>query len=115
MSKKVYFGLLLFILLTCKGVGAQSSKQYRALLSNNKNVLFPKTLIYDAPNLPISFQDYISLGFDYISVYSMNDPKSVPNRYKYLLWTGIASNWRKRSISTHSNGSIHSLLSQISA
>lgn len=70
------------------------------LLSNNKNDQFPKTLIYDAPSLPITYQDYIRLGFDYISSYSLNDPSKVPNRFKYILWTGVASNDAKAKWST---------------
>lgn len=100
MCKKRFTGLFLLILFTNMGLIAQSLSNYRALLSNNKNDLFPKVLIYDAPNLPISYQEYIRLGFDYISVYSIDDPKSVPNRYKYLLWTGIASNDAKAKWST---------------
>jgi hypothetical protein len=100
MCKKRFTGLFLLILFTNMGLIAQSLSNYRALLSNNKNDLFPKVLIYDAPNLPISYQEYKRLGFDYISVYSIDDPKSVPNRYKYLLWTGIASNDAKAKWST---------------
>lgn len=92
MYKKVF--LIVFILNVTINTTliAQTSGQYRELLANNKNDLFPKILIYDGPKLPISYQDYIHLGFDYISVYSMDNPKNTPNRYKYLLWTGVASN-----------------------
>ena len=92
MCKNRSLGLFLLVLYTHIGLFAQSSNNYRTLLSKNKNDLFPKVLIYDAPNLPLTYQDYIRLGFDYISVYSVDDPNSIPNRYKYLLWTGIASN-----------------------
>ena len=97
MHKKIQIGLSLFVLLNCCAVFAQSSRQYKELLTKTQNHLFPKTLIYDAPSLPISYQDYIKFGFDYISVYSMNNPKSVPNRYKYLLWR-VSSNGESKMV-----------------
>ena len=92
MYKKLLFGLFLVNVVMSTVVVAQSSDQYKKLLASNKNDLFPKVLIYDGPKLPISYQYYIRLGFDYISVYSIDKPQSIPNRFKYVLWTGVASN-----------------------
>lgn len=100
MCKKIFIGILLIFIFAINDTIAQTSKQYRVLLTNNKNDLFPKVLIYDAPNLPISYQDYIRLGFDYISSYSLVNSTNVPNRYKYILWTGVASNDAKAKWST---------------
>jgi len=97
---KVIFLSLLFS-LSIFSVYSQSSEEfYKRLLSKNSNVTFPKDLIYDGPKLPISYDDLLQLGFDYISVYSMDYPKSIPNKYKYVLWTGIASNDAKAKWST---------------
>lgn len=98
MCKKIFIGILLIFIFAINDTIAQTSKQYRVLLTNNKNDLFPKVLIYDAPNLPISYQDYIRLGFDYISSYSLVNSTNVPNRYKYILWTGDASNDAKADL-----------------
>mgnify|MGYP000920175676 CR=1 FL=1 len=82
--------ILSFIAFSC--MYGQSSKDYDILLEQTNNESFPKVLIYDAPVLPINYVEYKKLGFDYISVYSLKDPKSVPNDVKYILWTGVASN-----------------------
>ena len=91
MKKKLIF-LFFFTYISMNGVNAQTVSFYQELLLKNSNNLFPKDLIYDAPNLPISYKDFRRLGFDYISVYSLDNPRIVPNRFKYLLWTGVASN-----------------------
>lgn len=83
---------ILFIIIVSNFIYAQSPNIYSELLLNNKNNSFPKVLIYDGPRLPITYLDYLDLGFDFISVYSLEDPTNVPNRYKYILWTGISSN-----------------------
>lgn len=83
---------ILFIIIVSNFIYAQSPNIYSELLLNNKNNSFPKVLIYDGPRLPITYLDYLDLGFDFISVYSLEDPINVPNRYKYILWTGISSN-----------------------
>lgn len=100
MYKRTFYSLfaLCFIIVNTPTV-AQSPNRYKELLVNN-NSLFPKTLIYDAPVLPISYREYIQLGFDYISSYSLENPKNAPNRFKYILWTGVASNDAKAKWST---------------
>ncbi len=91
MKKKLWiFFFLSFMIFEV--VKPQSSADYKKILSYTQNALFPKVLVYDAPQLPISFREYLQLGFDYVSVYSLPNPKTIPNRYKYILWTGIASN-----------------------
>lgn len=100
MFKHVFFVFFFSILLLCNGGFAQSSNQYKSLVSDHKNNLFPKKMIYDAPKLPISYLDYNRLGFDYISSYSLENPTKVPNRYKYILWTGVASNDAKAKWAT---------------
>lgn len=101
MNRIIIIGILLFLNIVGSNIVlAQSAKSYKEILSENRNDKFPKVLIYDAPQLPISYKDYIKLGFDYLSVYSLTDAKTVPNSYKYLLWTGIASNDAKAKWST---------------
>lgn len=91
MKKKVLVFLFLSFMIF-EIVKPQSSADYKEILSYTQNASFPKRLVYDAPQLPISFKEYMQLGFDYVSVYSLPNPKSIPNRFKYILWTGIASN-----------------------
>lgn len=91
MKKKLWIFLYLNFMIF-GFVKSQSSADYKEILSHTQNASFPKVLVYDAPQLPISFREYIQLGFDYVSVYSLPNPKSIPNRYKYILWTGVASN-----------------------
>ena len=100
MCKKRFSGLFLLILFTNMGLFAQSLSNYRTLLSNNKNDDFPKTLIYDAAKLPITYKEYNQLGFKYISASSLDKPVLVPNKYKYIIWTGVASNDAKAKWST---------------
>ena len=100
MYRKLFIGLLVFIIIPNIDALGQSSNEYKTLLSNNKNDDFPKAFIYDAPKLPITYEQYIQLGFNFISSYSIDNPSSVPNRYKYILWTGVASNDAKAKWST---------------
>lgn len=56
------------------------------------HVGFSKSVVYDGMRLQLSFNDYLDLGFSHISVSSVDNPEQIPNRIKYLLWTGVASN-----------------------
>lgn len=100
MLKNIFIGILLFASITYKEVFSQSINQYKDLLSQNKNDDFPKTLIYDAAKLPITYKEYNQLGFKYISTSSLDKPSLVPNKYKYIIWTGVASNDAKAKWST---------------
>lgn len=100
MIKKLLYGLLLVNVVMCTPVAAQSSNQYQQILRNSNNSSFPKVLIFDAPTLPLTYNEYLQLGFDYISSYSIQNPTNVPNRYKYILWTGVSSNDAKAKWST---------------
>lgn len=91
---------IMILLIFSSILNAQTKESYRRFVANNKNDLFPKILIYDGPQLPINYQDYLRIGFDYISVYSISNNKSIPNKYKYVLWTGVASNDAKAKWST---------------
>lgn len=100
MLKNIFIGILLFTFITYNEVFSQSINQYKVLLSQNKNDDFPKTLIYDAAKLPITYKEYNQLGFKYISTSSLDKPSLVPNKYKYIIWTGVASNDAKAKWST---------------
>lgn len=85
---------------------------YSDILLRNKNKTFPKTVIYDASQLPIMMKDYLELGFSYVSVYSLINPKIESNSAKYVLWTGVASdypdsNWAKLGIPYDNNMNIY--------
>lgn len=109
MLKNIFIGLLLFTSITNLDVFSQSANQYRVLISNNKNDDFPKTLIYDAAKLPITYKEYNQLGFKYISSSSLDKPVLVPNKYKYILWTGVASNDAKAKWSTEKSPYINDI------
>lgn len=92
MLKKLLFLVFLLYNVLDVTILGQSANLYERIISKTNNQNFPKVLIYDAPSLTINYDEYIRLGFDYISSYSLDNPKSVPNKYKYILWTGVASN-----------------------
>lgn len=86
-----YLGLIVLLFFSAPMHG-QSRKHYVQLLKEVNNSSFPKVIVYDGPKIPISFQEYLKLGFSFINTYSLNNPQQVPNKYKYVLWTGIAFN-----------------------
>ncbi len=96
--------LIIFIsLFPCLIFGQDIEKMYIQLVVNNNNKDFPKKIVYDGPQLPLNIDEYINLGFSYVSAYSLRNPKDVLNSKKYILWTGIAydypnSNWAKSLI-----------------
>lgn len=86
---KLIFLCVLFLQMSCVNKKQMVSSQ---IITNNEIIPFPKVIIYDAPQLPITIQDYFNLGFTHISVYSVPEPNKIPNKNKYIVWTGIASN-----------------------
>lgn len=94
--------LFFLIVITPDIVCSQiKSDFYLDLISSYDNKSFPKTIVYDGPQLPFGIDNYQKLGFSYISAYSLKEPKKEPNSYKYILWTGVAydnptSNWAKQ-------------------